>query len=80
MVRKSVLDIEKILHRAKFFEDNISVEDMATILTIILSNDKIEEFIQYFGIDADREMKTQISRIKGKVVVSLSEEKVSMDY
>ena len=64
--KKSVLDIEKILHRAKFFEDNISVEDMATILTIILSNDKIEEFIQYFGIDADREMKTQISRIKGE--------------
>ena len=25
---------------------------MATILAIILSNDKIEEFIQYFGIDA----------------------------
>ena len=64
--KKSVLDIEKILHRAKFFEDNVSVEDMATILTIILSNDKIEEFIQYFGIDADREMKTQISRIKGE--------------
>jgi len=64
--KKSVLDIEKILHRANFFEDNLSVEDMATILTIILSNDKIEEFIQYFGIDADREMKTQISRIKGE--------------
>ena len=64
--KKSVLDIEKILHRAKFFEDNISVEDMATILTIILSNDKVEEFIQYLGIDADREMKTQISRIKGE--------------
>ena len=25
---------------------------MATILAIILSNDTIEEFIQYFGIDA----------------------------
>ncbi|MFS2517448.1 hypothetical protein [Bacteroides xylanisolvens] len=64
--KKSVMDIEKILHRAKFLEGNVSVEDMATILTIILSNDQIEEFIQYFGIDADREMKTQISRIKGE--------------
>lgn len=42
------------------------MEDMATILTIILSNDKIEEFIQYFGIDVEREMKAQISRIKGE--------------
>lgn len=35
-------------------------------MTIILSSDKIEEFIRYFGIDADREMKTRISRIKGE--------------
>ena len=58
--------MEKVLRRAKFFQDNVSVEDMATILTIILSNDKIEEFIQYFGIDAERELKAQISRIKGE--------------
>lgn len=64
--KKSILDMEKVLRRAKFFQDNTSVEDMATMLTIILSNDKIEEFIQYFGIDSDREMKTQISRIKGE--------------
>lgn len=64
--KKSILDMEKVLGRAKFFQDNTSVEDMATMLTIILSNDKIEEFIQYFGIDSDREMKTQISRIKGE--------------
>lgn len=64
--KKSIMDMEKVLHRAKFFQDNTSVEDMATILTIILSNDKIEEFIQYFGIDAEREMKAQISRIKGE--------------
>ena len=64
--KKSIMDMEKVLHRAKFFQDNTSVEDMATILTIILSNDKIEEFIQYFGIDVEREMKAQISRIKGE--------------
>lgn len=64
--KKRVLDVEKVLQRARFFEENTSVEDMATILTIILSNDKIEEFIRYFGIDADREMKAQISRIKGE--------------
>lgn len=64
--KKTILNMEKVLRRAKFFQDNVSVEDMATILTIILSNDKIEEFIQYFGIDAERELKAQISRIKGE--------------
>ena len=64
--RKSILDMEKVLRRARLFQDEASVEDLATILTIILSSDKIEEFIRYFGIDADREMKTRISRIKGE--------------
>lgn len=64
--KKSILDMEKVLRRAKFLQDNTSAEDLATLLTVILSNDKIEEFILYFGIDADREMKTQISRIKGE--------------
>jgi len=58
--------MEKVLRRARLFQDEASVEDLATILTIILSSDKIEEFIRYFGIDADREMKTRISRIKGE--------------
>lgn len=64
--RKSIMDLEKVLRRARLFQDEASVEDLATILTIILSGDKIEEFIRYFGIDADREMKTRISRIKGE--------------
>lgn len=64
--RKSIMDADKVLCRAKFFQENTSVEDMATLLTIILSNDKIEEFVQYFGIDADREIKAQISKIKGE--------------
>ncbi len=71
--------MEKVLRRARLFQDEASVEDLATILTIILSSDKIEEFIRYFGIDADREMKTRISRIKGEGAASLSGERVSMD-
>lgn len=63
--KKSILDAEKILRRAKLFQDSLSVEDLATILSIILSSDKIEEFIQYFGIDEDRKVKSRISEIKG---------------
>lgn len=66
--RKSILDMEKVLRRARLFQDEASVEDLATILTIILSSDKIEEFIRYFGIDADREMKTRISSIYGLLI------------
>lgn len=64
--RKSILDITKVLQRARLFQENASVEDLATVLSIILSNDKIEEFIQYFGIDEDRKVKMQISQIKGE--------------
>lgn len=63
--KQSVMDTEKVNQRTRLIQDNISVEDMATLLTIILSNDKIEEFIRYFGIDADRELKARISQIKG---------------
>lgn len=64
--RKSILDMNKVLSRAKLFQESLSVEDMGMILTIILSSDRIEEFIHYFGIDADRDLKAQISRIKGE--------------
>ena len=64
--KKSILDIEKVNQRASLFQKNMSVEELATVLSIILSSDKIEEFVQYFGIDSDREMKTQISKIKGE--------------
>ena len=63
--RKSILDTEKMHRRTKLFQDNVSLEDLATLFSIILSNDKIEEFIRYFGIDEDRDTKTKISQIKG---------------
>ena len=64
--RKSIMDTEKILRRTRLLQDNTSAEDLATILSIILSNDKIEEFLRYFGIDEDRAMKAKISKIKGE--------------
>lgn len=63
--KESMQDTDKVLQRAKLLEDNATVEDLATILSIILSSDKTEEFIKYFGIDADKEQKMKISRVKG---------------
>lgn len=63
--KESMQDTDKVLQRAKLIEGNATVEDLATILSIILSSDKTEEFIKYFGIDADKEQRVKISRIKG---------------
>lgn len=64
--KKNILDSDKVYRRALFIRDNLSLEDMATILSVIFSIDKTEDFIHYFGIDADRDMKMQINRIKGE--------------
>lgn len=64
--RKNLLNVEKVYQRASFLKDNTSVEDLATILSVIFSSDKTEEFIKYFGIDADREQKARIGKIKGE--------------
>lgn len=63
--KTSILDVKKVYRRASFFRANTSVEDQATILSIIFSIDKTEDFIKYFGIDSDRELKAKIGKIKG---------------
>lgn len=63
--KKSILDADRVSQRTKLLKDTTSVEDLATILSVIFSSDKTEEFIKYFGIDADRELKAKISKIKG---------------
>lgn len=64
--KKSLLNTGRVFQRAAFFKDNTSVEDLATILSVVFSNDKTEEFIKYFEIDTDRELKARISKIKGE--------------
>lgn len=63
--RKSIMNTEKVIQRAQLFKENMMIGDLATLLSLILTYDKTEEFIQYFGIDADKEQRMQINRIKG---------------
>ncbi len=63
--KESILDREEVLRRAQYFRESASIEELATLLSIILSADKTEEFIRYFGIDEDRDVKMQISQVKG---------------
>lgn len=62
--KRTLLDAEKVEQRARFFKDHMTADERATLLALILTNDKTEEFIRYFGIDADRQMRGRISRLK----------------
>ena len=64
--KEDIMDFKKVLRRARFFRKEVAVKDLATLLTATLSADKVEEFVRYFGIDADRKLKAEISRIKGE--------------
>lgn len=62
----SVMNTEKVFQRAELFKDKLTAEEMATLLSIILMNDKTDEFIKYFRIDEDKELRGRISRTKGE--------------
>lgn len=64
--KSSIMNTEKVFQRADTLKDNLTTEDLATLLSLILSNDKTDEFIKYFRIDADKELRERISRIKGE--------------
>lgn len=64
--KSSIMNTEKVFLRASTLQDNLTTEDLATLLSLILSNDKTDEFIKYFRIDADKDLKERISRIKGE--------------
>lgn len=64
--KTELLDADKVAQRARYFEENLSVEDLATLLSLILSGDRTEEFLSYFGLDKERLKRQEISRVKGE--------------
>lgn len=63
--KNGLLDSARVMQRARLFADNMSAEELATILSLILSADHTEEFIMYFGLDKERLKRQEISRLKG---------------
>ena len=63
--KASIMNAEKVTQRAAVFEREINIEDLAALLSLILSSDRTEEFVRYFGIDRDREKRQQINHLKG---------------
>lgn len=64
--KDSIMNTEKVFQRADMFKDKLTAGEMATLLSIILMNDKTDEFIKYFRIDEDKELRGRISRTKGE--------------
>lgn len=64
--KNSILNTEKVFRRADELKQLLTAEERATLLSLILTNDLTDEFIKYFGIDADKELRARISRTKGE--------------
>lgn len=63
--RKDLLNDDKVLRRAAFFREEMSAEDLATILSFILTFDCTDMLVSHFGIDKERERQQEINRVKG---------------
>ena len=64
--KEELFDNEAINSRCVFFEENLSDEEMAQLLVIILTNDHVNTFIKYLGLDRERKELARISKIKDK--------------
>lgn len=62
----NLLNEDTIIQRASFFKKVIDKKELAVLMVIILTNDKTEEFIKYFGIDVERKKRMRIGQLKGE--------------
>lgn len=60
------LEDRQISGRADFFRKNLSDDDMAKFLLLILRYDRTGDFISYYGLDTERKDQEKIARIKNK--------------
>lgn len=63
--RKSdICNNDKVDDRSEYFADNLTIEELATLLVIILTGNDIESYINYLGIDKERKERKRIAGIK----------------
>lgn len=62
--KKDIFNNTKIAERADFFCENLDLEELATLLVLILTSDNLETYIGYFGIDKERKERKRIADIK----------------
>lgn len=61
-----VFDMDFVEKRKDFFSRNLSVEDMATLLLILLTQDKTSQFIKHIGLDKEQDRLSTVMNVKNK--------------
>lgn len=64
--REDVMNSEQTYRLASWFRRRLSLPDMATVLSLLLTGGDTESFVRYFGLDAERELRRRISDLKGE--------------
>nr|WP_302831799.1 hypothetical protein [uncultured Bacteroides sp.] len=62
--KKDIFNNTKIAERDDFFCKNLDLEELATLLVLILTSDNLETYINHFGIDKERKERKRIADIK----------------
>lgn len=62
--KKDIFNNAKIAERADFFCKNLDLEELATLLVLVLTSDNMEVYINYLGIDKERKERERITDIK----------------
>ena len=64
--KEEVFDTLLIEERKDLFEKELSYEDIAALMIIVLTSDKTNLFIHHFGIDKEQDRMNTVNRIKNE--------------
>lgn len=64
--KKEVDDYDLIEKRIELFKKELSKEDIASLLVMVLSFDKTAQIFHYLGIDKEQDRMSTVMRVKGK--------------
>lgn len=62
--KEQLFDNGLILRRCKFLSKNLSNEEMAQLLIIVLTSDNTDMYIKHLGIDEEKELLSKASKVK----------------
>lgn len=62
--KEDIFDNAKVESRSSFFADSLNIEELATLLVLILTGDNTDAYITYLGIDKERKERKRIADIK----------------
>jgi len=71
--KRDIFDVEQMIGRVTFFEDNLTTEELAGILLVVLTKDDVSAYKDYLGITKENERLRQLSEYKKRVQSSQNE-------